>query len=90
MSATESTMPSDDRDHGIDEPHRESRRIPHSVFGIGAFLLLLLAAIVLILLSGHFARRQGGAMVVLIGIPAMNAFTVLVAKRWRRARMGHT
>ncbi len=66
------------------------RRIPHSVFGIGAFVLLLLAAFVLVLLSGQLTRHPGAMMVVLIGVPALIAFTILVGTRWRRARTGRT
>ena len=65
-----------------------SRRIPHSAFGIGAFILLLLAALVLVFLSGQLASSLGAVLFVVIAAPLMIAATVLVAKRWRRARMG--
>lgn len=68
----------------------EHRRVPHSVFGIGAFLLVLLAAFVLILLSGELTRNSAAVMFVAIIVAAVIAFTVLITKRWRRARLGRT
>jgi hypothetical protein len=72
------------------ENKHPSRRIPHSVFGIGAFLLVLLAAFVLILLSGELTRNQSAVMLAVILLGALIAFTVLIATRWRRARVGRT
>jgi hypothetical protein len=60
------------------------------VFGIGAFILLLLAALVLILLSGQLTRHSGAVMVVAFGVPLLAALTIVVATRWRRARLGRT
>jgi membrane protein YdbS with pleckstrin-like domain len=68
----------------------ELRRIPHSVFGIGAFLLVLLAAFVLILLSGQLRGNSSAVMLTAILVVVLIAFTVLIAKRWRRARVGRT
>jgi hypothetical protein len=84
MSAAHTPTPSEDRVHSGVQQRRRSRRIPHSAFGIGAFLLVLLAAVTLVLLSGQLTRHPGATMVVLIGIPAMIVFTVVVAKTWRR------
>jgi uncharacterized membrane protein len=68
----------------------QSRRIPHSVFGIGAFLLVLLAAFVLVLLSGELTRNSSAVMLTVLLVGALIAFTVLIATRWRRARVGRT
>jgi hypothetical protein len=70
------------------EPRRASRRIPHSVFGIGAFLLVLLAGLVLVVLSGQLTVSRSAVMFVVLVVPVMIAFTVLTAKRWRSARLG--
>jgi hypothetical protein len=64
------------------------RRIPHAAFGIGAVVLLLLAALVLIALSGQLVRSRGAVILVTAGIPLMIVLTVIVARRWRRARRG--
>ena len=68
------------------ENRQPSRRIPHSVFGIGAFLLVLLAAFVLILLSGQLSGNSSAVMLTVILAGALIAFTALIATRWRRAR----
>jgi hypothetical protein len=67
-----------------------SRRIPHSVFGIGAFLLVLIAAFLLIVLSGQLSHNASAVMLTVILVGALIAFTVLIATRWRRARVGRT
>lgn len=90
MSASKSSNPSAHHFHRAGEASQARRRIPHSAFGIGAFILLLLAGLVLILLSGQLSRDHGAVMLVVIGVPMMIALTVVVAKRWRRARMGRT
>jgi hypothetical protein len=90
MSAAQSPKPTEGRGDITVDPTPPSRRIPHSVFGIGAFLLLLLAALVLVLLSGQLTRHPGAVMFAVFGVPAMIAFTAVVTKRWRRARLGRT
>jgi uncharacterized membrane protein len=72
------------------ENNPPSRRIPHSVFGIGAFLLVLIAAFLLIVLSGQLSRNASAVMLTVILVGALIAFTVLIATRWRRARVGRT
>jgi len=90
MTAAQPPPATEDHGHRTFEPTSPSRRIPHSVFGIGAFLLLLLAALVLMLLSGQVTRHPGAVMLVVFGVPVMIALTIVVAKRWRRARLGRT
>lgn len=70
------------------EPARRSRRIPHSVFGIGAFVLVLLAGLTLIVLSGQFVRDAGAVLALAVGLPILIAFTTVAARRWRRGRLG--